>query len=169
MKRLTNDEKIKRQEIQNQKILLNLQKTMFKAIEKYVLSLGKNKKELKSKINYIKIEKNANFIKLTFNVNQVVLGVNKTKDCTLTLNYTVFQHIENKVFALFSNITVLHDNIIQFKTIEKTNITKNNKSEIMKAAHKLAKEFTGNYSARLSLALKTIYQEIKNNNQLKVA
>lgn len=35
------------------------------------------------------------------------------------------------------------------------------KQEIFKAAHKLAKTLTGNYSARLSYALKTIYRSIK--------
>jgi hypothetical protein len=35
------------------------------------------------------------------------------------------------------------------------------KQEIFKAAHKLAKTLQGNYSARLSYALKTIYRSIK--------
>lgn len=36
------------------------------------------------------------------------------------------------------------------------------KSMIFKAAHKLAKTFTGDYSARLSMALKLVWSEIKN-------
>ena len=36
-----------------------------------------------------------------------------------------------------------------------------NKSQIFKKAHELAKEFTGNYSARFALALKSIYKNLK--------
>lgn len=36
-----------------------------------------------------------------------------------------------------------------------------NKSEIFKAAHKMAKTFVGSYVARFALALKSIYKSIK--------
>lgn len=140
-----------------------LQKIMFKAVEKYLQSLGKNKKELKSKINYIQIEKTDKQIKLIFNVKQIVLGVEKTKNCILTLNYDVFQHIENKVFALFSSYEVINKNNI----IEFPKLTKYNKSEIMKEAHRRAKTYEGDYRACLSGALKEIYKKIKEYNNLK--
>ncbi|WP_239255453.1 hypothetical protein [Listeria ilorinensis] len=37
------------------------------------------------------------------------------------------------------------------------------KKEIFTAAHKLAKEFEGNYSACFALALRTVYAEMKNS------
>jgi oligoendopeptidase F len=43
------------------------------------------------------------------------------------------------------------------------------KSEIFKAAHKLAKTFIGNYAACFSLALTEIYSQLKNSNMEKAA
>lgn len=42
-----------------------------------------------------------------------------------------------------------------------------NKSQIFKAAHQLAKEFTGNYSARFALALRQVYQSLKSVNHIE--
>lgn len=42
-----------------------------------------------------------------------------------------------------------------------------NKSELLKKAHALAKEFTGNYSARFALALRQVYQSLKSVNHIE--
>lgn len=43
-----------------------------------------------------------------------------------------------------------------------------NKSEIFKAAHKLAKSFVGSYVARFALALKQLYSRIKKGEKMEV-
>ena len=41
------------------------------------------------------------------------------------------------------------------------------KRDIMKEAHKIAKKMTGDYIARLALALRKVWQKVKNNKEVK--
>jgi hypothetical protein len=45
-------------------------------------------------------------------------------------------------------------------------VIKMSKSNLMRRAHQIAKTFTGNYIARLSLALKMVWAELKGENEM---